>query len=798
MQLTCRLPLLVGSISDTDRQALAEMLQSGGRFRCPDTPRDAIPLAIEELLNTSADRRDDELFALWSAARDDVAQCTSDAQKLWFAQAARRLLPREATRALLGFDRWRMLALLGSPPVIDEVQRQQSTGLSDNHLHSGAADEFGELLARLIPRTVEDTEPRGLDKAVGIDVRTIDLNAAPLALAVAASCVLLDGSDEPVSDPEHVLADPSWWRAAKRASQDADQIDASEFAVLRQAVRNASTDQGRAPQLAVLYQALTQITNGVTLTPHKLMAARRGLVALSTLHSLVLVAPHNSTLGTFVNRFRLMRRIRDLFGQDTGRLTSAIRCMYRDSGVTAVELRKSIVPPPTRTISVVGVLAAIEHDIEEHAEAAIDACLSLEIDDLQVRMPLTFTRREPRGHDLAAEPADFVPFRAPVGETLAVADAMVQASSSGRCANFIGAIDVVGDEKKVPNWLYAIAYERMSTAPCCQLEFACHAGEYFEDRAEGLRRIGEVALFKPAVVRRIGHCIALTSRNSSPGGESTNSGVLLESVIWSVLVLSGRPESRLEQAMPPADVPAKLIADLKRVMFRLAGEVFGVSALSVENLREWYTNRFDLGTMARWIPQISEFKPHEAISWPRGISRYALPEPRDLVDAMLAATVYDMPVEVRTTTGNQRVRYEPSARCPSSVSSDSRRLLAHAAGHIIGPVREWIRDNDIVIESCPSSNAALGQFPITHHPIWEFHQDGLPCSVNTDDPALFGSALVEEYVHAGMVAVGDGGNGSQFVTTLAETSRSAGMIQESLCKEDELPIDLYRSLLKKT
>ncbi|MFZ5917775.1 MAG: adenosine deaminase [Chloroflexota bacterium] len=61
-------------------------------------------------------------------------------------------------------------------------------------------------------------------------------------------------------------------------------------------------------------------------------------------------------------------------------------------------------------------------------------------------------------------------------------------------------------------------------------------------------------------------------------------------------------------------------------------------------------------------------------------------------------------------------------------------LLDHLAGH------------QIPIEMCPLSNVCTGVVPaIEAHPIRRFFERGIPVTVNTDDPKMFGNSLAEEY-----------------------------------------------------
>ena len=154
-------------MSPADGRAVSELLQKDGN-RCPGAPIIAIPAAMSALLQQAGQRRDDGLLGLWSLARDEVREDLEDSQRLWLAELARWSLPRAAIEALLGFERAEILRLIGCEEVVRETAKQQDAGLSDNHLHSGAADELGCILERLVPRVVAVAEPRGLYSTAGM------------------------------------------------------------------------------------------------------------------------------------------------------------------------------------------------------------------------------------------------------------------------------------------------------------------------------------------------------------------------------------------------------------------------------------------------------------------------------------------------------------------------------------------------------------------------------------------------------------------------------------------------------
>ncbi len=56
----------------------------------------------------------------------------------------------------------------------------------------------------------------------------------------------------------------------------------------------------------------------------------------------------------------------------------------------------------------------------------------------------------------------------------------------------------------------------------------------------------------------------------------------------------------------------------------------------------------------------------------------------------------------------------------------------------------------VVLEVCPTSNRLTGVIAADlPHPIVELHAHGVLCMLDTDDPALFGTTLNEEYLHVG-------------------------------------------------
>lgn len=59
----------------------------------------------------------------------------------------------------------------------------------------------------------------------------------------------------------------------------------------------------------------------------------------------------------------------------------------------------------------------------------------------------------------------------------------------------------------------------------------------------------------------------------------------------------------------------------------------------------------------------------------------------------------------------------------------------------------FLKEEQIPIEMCPISNLRTGVVPdMALHPIRKFYDEGLLLTVNTDDPKMFNTSLVEEYI----------------------------------------------------
>ncbi len=88
---------------------------------------------------------------------------------------------------------------------------------------------------------------------------------------------------------------------------------------------------------------------------------------------------------------------------------------------------------------------------------------------------------------------------------------------------------------------------------------------------------------------------------------------------------------------------------------------------------------------------------------------------------------------------------------PESVWGAIRSLKVERIGHGTRAIEDqslvdYIAEHQIPIEICLISNLRTGTVDnIENHPVRHFFDKGIPISINTDDPKMFGTSLAEEY-----------------------------------------------------
>ncbi len=99
---------------------------------------------------------------------------------------------------------------------------------------------------------------------------------------------------------------------------------------------------------------------------------------------------------------------------------------------------------------------------------------------------------------------------------------------------------------------------------------------------------------------------------------------------------------------------------------------------------------------------------------------------------------------------------------PINAKNAIKQLGAERIGHGVRirediGVMDFIKREQVTLEICPTSNMHTGSIPkFNQHPLFPFHQLGIPVTVNTDDPSISNTTLTDEYI------IATGGSGVPF------------------------------------
>jgi len=114
--------------------------------------------------------------------------------------------------------------------------------------------------------------------------------------------------------------------------------------------------------------------------------------------------------------------------------------------------------------------------------------------------------------------------------------------------------------------------------------------------------------------------------------------------------------------------------------------------------------------------------------------------------------LYEDVFKLAKEKGFHLVAHAGEAAGAESVRSAINVLKAERIGHgvraIEGPgLIEKLKDSQIPLEVCVTSNLKTGVFSsLTAHPIKYFVEQGLAVNISTDDPTMFGTTLIDEYL----------------------------------------------------
>lgn len=163
----------------------------------------------------------------------------------------------------------------------------------------------------------------------------------------------------------------------------------------------------------------------------------------------------------------------------------------------------------------------------------------------------------------------------------------------------------------------------------------------------------------------------------------------------------------------------------------------------------------DFGVEFRWVLDIVRDDPgsrHQVAEWAvgamdRGVVGFGLGGTERGHPAGWFADAYTLARQA----GLHSVPHAGEVAGPESVWSAIRLLGAERIGHGVRCIEdpslvEYLRQQQIPLEVCPTSNLCLGVYPsYEQHPVRWLWEQGLYVTVNSDDPAMFNTDLVGEY-----------------------------------------------------
>ncbi len=106
---------------------------------------------------------------------------------------------------------------------------------------------------------------------------------------------------------------------------------------------------------------------------------------------------------------------------------------------------------------------------------------------------------------------------------------------------------------------------------------------------------------------------------------------------------------------------------------------------------------------------------------------------------------------VAGSAGLLRTPHAGEHRGPESVRAAVEVLGANRIQHGVRAIEdpsvvELLATEQICLDVCPTSNVCLSVVPeVAEHPLPDLLGSGVPCSINADDPLLFGPGLLAEY-----------------------------------------------------
>jgi aminodeoxyfutalosine deaminase len=191
----------------------------------------------------------------------------------------------------------------------------------------------------------------------------------------------------------------------------------------------------------------------------------------------------------------------------------------------------------------------------------------------------------------------------------------------------------------------------------------------------------------------------------------------------------------------------------------------------------------DLGIVLRWIydipgesgvPAADATLAYALQHAPDGLVGFGLGGP----EVGVGRTQFKPHFDAARAAGLRSVPHAGETTGPETIWDALRELGAERIGHGISAVRDpalmaHLAERGIVLEVCPTSNVRTRAVAtIEEHPLPILVATGVPVTINSDDPPMFGTTLEEEYAVAARLLDGD----ASTVTGLARAAVAASFL----------------------
>lgn len=113
----------------------------------------------------------------------------------------------------------------------------------------------------------------------------------------------------------------------------------------------------------------------------------------------------------------------------------------------------------------------------------------------------------------------------------------------------------------------------------------------------------------------------------------------------------------------------------------------------------------------------------------------------------LFAKAYQMAADAGLECTVHAGEFDSAAGMVEAIQNLPIKRIGHGVNSIYSPdTMALVKENNIALELCPTSNIFLGLFKdIHHHPLPQFFNAGIKISINSDDPPFMSTTLAKEY-----------------------------------------------------